>query len=98
MFTLPDRLMSDNAMSCIDSAAAALAESAETQFVVDAKALSQFDSAALAVLLDLRRKAAAVGKQIVLQHVQPRLVELATLYGVSRVLGLPTGKADFASV
>lgn len=89
MFALPKRLMSDNAMNCIDQAAVAMAQSPDAEFVVDAQSLDQFDSSALAVLLDLRRRAAALGKRIVLQSVQPRLLELANLYGVSRVLGMP---------
>lgn len=89
MFSLPDRLMSDNAMTCIDQAVAALSQSPDAEFVVDAHSLAQFDSSALAVLLDLRRRAAALGKKVVLQSVQPRLVELANLYGVGRVLGMP---------
>ena len=88
MYELPSRLTSDNAMMCVEQAAAALVQSAETEFVVNAKALEQFDSSALAVLLDLRRRAASLGKRIVLHSVQPRLAELANLYGVSHVLGL----------
>lgn len=88
MYELPSRLTSDNAMVCAEQAAAALVQSAEAEFVVNAMALEQFDSSALAVLLDLRRRAASLGKRIVLHSVQPRLAELANLYGVGRVLGL----------
>jgi phospholipid transport system transporter-binding protein len=88
MYELPSRLTSENAMLCAEQAAAALVQSAGAQFVVNAKALQQFDSSAIVVLLDLRRRAASLGKQIVLHSVQPRLADLANLYGVSRVLGL----------
>lgn len=87
MFELPTRLMSDNAMVCVEQASDALAKSAEIDFVVNARWLAQFDSSALAVLLDLRRRAASIGKRIVVHSVQPRLIELASLYGVSKILG-----------
>ena len=88
MFALPDRLTRDNALVCMDQGAIALSQTNSSEFLIDGQALKQFDSAALAVLVELRRKAAAAGKKLVLLHVQPRLLELATLYGVSKMLGL----------
>ena len=94
MFALPDRLTRDNALVCMDQGALALAQTNTAEFLIDGQALTQFDSAALAVLVELRRKAAAAGKKLVLLHVQPRLLELATLYGVSKMLGLASNDVN----
>lgn len=50
--------------------------------VVDAGALQEFDSSALAILLACRREAGAAGKTFAVQGLPPRLRELASLYGV----------------
>lgn len=57
------------------------------QVVLDASALVKFDSSALAVLLQCRREATALGKSFVVQGLTPRLHELATLYGIADLLG-----------
>ena len=54
--------------------------------VVDASALQNFDSAALAVLLEFRRECLAVGKQFSVQNLSPKLADLATLYGIGELL------------
>lgn len=54
--------------------------------VVDGSALQQFDSTALALLLELRRHLLGRGQQLQLESVPPRLGELATLYGVDELL------------
>ena len=54
--------------------------------LVDASALSDFDSSALAVLLGLRRVAKAQGRSVLMQGMSARLSELATLYGVLDLL------------
>jgi phospholipid transport system transporter-binding protein len=54
--------------------------------LVDASALSDFDSSALAVLLGLRRVAKAQGRSVLVQGMSARLSELATLYGVLDLL------------
>jgi phospholipid transport system transporter-binding protein len=55
--------------------------------VLDASALSQFDSSALAVVMELRRVCKRTGKSLVVQGLPPSLVELATLYGVESLVG-----------
>jgi phospholipid transport system transporter-binding protein len=57
--------------------------------VADAAALTQFDSSALAVLLDCRREALALGKNFAVARLPARLRELATLYGVAELLPAP---------
>lgn len=54
--------------------------------VVDASALQDFDSAALATLLALRRWAQAQGRGLQMERVPARLAELVALYGVGELL------------
>ncbi|MFM2066256.1 MAG: hypothetical protein RLZZ584_1165 [Pseudomonadota bacterium] len=54
---------------------------------LDASALQHFDSSALAVLLELRRRAQARGCGVALGGLPPRLAELARLYGVAGLVG-----------
>lgn len=65
--------------------------------VVDASPLVDFDSAALAVLLQLRRQADAAGRGFELRGAPPKLVQLAQLYGVAGLLGLPAAEAQGAA-
>lgn len=57
--------------------------------LVDAASLQQFDSSALAVLLEFRRESLALGKQFVVRGLSPRLADLASLYGVADLLKPP---------
>ena len=54
--------------------------------VADASALQKFDSSALAVLLACRREALAADKTFSVQGLPPRLLQLATLYGVAELI------------
>jgi phospholipid transport system transporter-binding protein len=54
--------------------------------LLDASALTRFDSSALAVVLDLRRQALAQGRVLELVAAPARLMELAALYGVDELL------------
>lgn len=54
--------------------------------VADASALKQFDSSALAVLLECHRQALAAGKSFSVRGVPERLRELAGLYGVAELI------------
>ncbi|MDX5364073.1 MAG: STAS domain-containing protein [Pseudazoarcus pumilus] len=62
--------------------------------LVDLSAISGFDSAALALLLDWMRESAARGGRLTLAAVPPGLASLAQLYGVDELLspGEVTGK------
>jgi phospholipid transport system transporter-binding protein len=60
---------------------------------LDASALENFDSSALAVLLGLRRVLRAQGQSLQLLGMPPRLSELARLYGVLDLLQAPDGHA-----
>lgn len=80
-------------------AAAALAlldaEPAAGALHVDASALADFDSAALALLLHARRLAARRGQAFEIAGAPAQLVQLAQLYGVAGLLQLepPAGAA-----
>ena len=58
----------------------------ESGVVVDAGNLAQFDSAALAVLLECHRQANAWGRPFTLRNTPPKLEALAKLYGVDVLL------------
>jgi phospholipid transport system transporter-binding protein len=54
--------------------------------VLDAGALVQFDTSALAVLLALRRHCAGQGRRLQTVNFPPRLAGLAKLYGVEALV------------
>jgi len=82
---LPDELIHARATACLAQLTAAI--SAEASPVrVNAAALQRFDSSALAVLLELRRACARVGKTMVVQGLPNRLRDLAVLYGIEGLL------------
>ena len=56
------------------------------EVVADASALRQFDSSALALLLECRRHAQAAGKGFSVLSAPQRLRELAVLYGVLELI------------
>lgn len=69
----------------------------ESSVVVDARALSVFDSSALAVLLECRREALSEGKQFGVQGLPQALSAMATLYGVDALLEAPTAAPTAAA-
>ena len=56
--------------------------------LIDASALREFDSSALALLLEARRQAQAGGRAFEVHGAPPKLTQLARLYGVAELLGL----------
>ena len=56
------------------------------EVVLDATALTQFDSSALAVMLACRRAALAAGKTFAVHGLPARLGQLAGLYGVAELV------------
>lgn len=87
MLVLPTRLMQDDAPACMQMLRQGLeAQSASSSTVIDATALTQFDSSALAVLLECRRESSGLGRGFAIKGLAPRLRELATLYGVAGLL------------
>jgi phospholipid transport system transporter-binding protein len=61
----------------------------QPQLTIDASALQQFDSSALAVLLAGMREAQALGGQLQVQGLPARARSLVQVYGLTEVLQLP---------
>lgn len=89
VLTLPPTLTLATATACLRELGAALL-SESTVVEVDATPLVQFDSAALAVLLALRRQALTRGRTFRLLGCPSRLVDLAGLYGIAELLSAPS--------
>ena len=86
MVVLPEELTHAHAPACVRMLAQALRSEPGPHAVADATALRHFDSSALAVLLECRREALAMGKTFAVSQLHPRLRDLAGLYGVSELL------------
>jgi phospholipid transport system transporter-binding protein len=86
MLVLPDQLTHGTATACCRMLAQALRSDPSPRAVADASALRAFDSSALAVLLECRREALALGKTFAVSNLHPRLHALAALYGVGELL------------
>lgn len=91
---LPAVLTHAQAMACEGALAAQWPKPSEQpQVWVDASALQQFDSSALAVLLSCQRRAEASGQSVHFSAAPARLLQLARLYGVAELLKLQTAVA-----
>jgi phospholipid transport system transporter-binding protein len=86
MLVLPPKLTHDEAPACVLMLRQGLAGQTGSSTVVDAGALAQFDSSALAVLLECRRESSALGRGFAVKGLPSRLRELASLYGVAGLL------------
>lgn len=86
MLVLPEAITQANTVACLAALSNALAQEASADVVVDAARLSRFDSAALALLLELRRNALKMGKSFAVQGAPQRLQDLADLYGITELL------------
>jgi phospholipid transport system transporter-binding protein len=81
---LPARITVREASAAVRTLAPELARQPAGAVVdVDASGLQQFDSSALAVLVDLHRQAAAGGRSLHIGGLPRRLGELARVYGVA---------------
>jgi phospholipid transport system transporter-binding protein len=90
MLVLPTELTQTQATAClrmlVQGLRSASGQGGDDLVVVDATALSRFDSAALAVLLELRREALSLGKRFAVRGLPTQLGNLAALYGVAELL------------
>ena len=89
MLNLPATLTHDQALETALGLQSQVASQAQA-VVLDASALTQFDSSALAVVLACRRAAMASGKTFAVQCLPARLVQLAALYGVAELVPAAT--------
>lgn len=83
---LPERLTLEQAVPMLAQLRAALQRQAGPAAVLDASALRECDSSAVAVLLELRRVLQQQGKALQLQGGPQRLRDLVVLYGVQELL------------
>ena len=86
MLVLPAVLTLGQATACRAMLLQTLRAQNRPEVVVDATALQQFDSSALAVLLDCRRACLASGRAFRVHGLSPRLRQLAGVYGVADLL------------
>ncbi len=97
MLLLPARLTAHEARDTMRMLKQALQqEGGESAVVVDAGPLQHFDSAALAVLLEVDRLAEAWGRQFSIRSAPAKLAALAKLYGVDALLLRPEAAAAAA--
>ena len=85
MLTLPAKLTHDDAGALVRSLKSQIALQPGA-IEVAAGQLSEFDSSALAVLLECRRAATGAGKRFAVIQMPSKLVQLANLYGVEPLL------------
>jgi len=83
MLALPAKLDIAEAGAALPALAAQLAQSSGA-LIVDASALKDFDSSAIATLLELRRR--APGRAFSVSGAPSAMVELAAMYGVAELL------------
>jgi len=91
LLKLPAALTHNQASAVARHLKAALRAAAadKAPVIADASEMTQFDSSALAVLLDCRREALALGRTFCVQGLPPRLRQLAGLYGIAALIPSP---------
>ena len=89
MLSLPASLTMERASEALRGLAEGIENEAGPVVVVDASALAELDTSAVATLLECRRVAQTNGRCIELRNVPPRLADLARLYGVAELIGIP---------
>jgi phospholipid transport system transporter-binding protein len=88
MLALPQTLTLAVARDTLKMLSQSLQREPGDALAVDASALRQFDSAALAVLLECRRLAQAWGKRFEVHAAPQKLRDLAQMYGVQELVAL----------
>lgn len=89
MLLLPSTLTLRESRDTLRMLSQALQGEAAGEVVIDASPLQQFDTSALAVLLECERLAQAWGKTFSVRQPPPKLTALAKLYGVDQLLFAP---------
>ncbi|WP_022982441.1 lipid asymmetry maintenance protein MlaB [Ideonella sp. B508-1] len=96
MLHLPAQITLSEARQVRDTLLSQIHAETGAELVLDASALTQVDSATLAVLLACRRQAPA--RRWVIQGAPAQLSDLARLYGVDSLLGLQARAAQSSGV
>lgn len=97
MLLLPATLTLRESRDTLRLLSQALQGERDGEVVVDASPLQQFDTSALAVLLECRRLAQASGRPFRISHAPDKLAALAALYGVDELLIAPTPVPEAAA-
>ncbi len=95
MLTLPATLTMAEANAALEALIAGIEAETGAAVTIDASALTQLDTSAVAALIECRRLAMAKGLRFELRGVPQRLADLASLYGVHDLVGIePTAVAS----
>jgi len=86
VLVLPATLTHREASACLRMLEQSLKKVTAPQVVVDASALTAFDTSALAVLLECRREALGEHKTFAVKDLPQALVGMSKLYGVDGLL------------
>ncbi len=86
MLELPDSITHNNAPDCLTLLQRQIVSEPTQAVQVNAAGLQHFDSAALALLLELRRTALQIRQPFAVQAMPGRLADLARLYGIAELL------------
>ena len=88
MTSLPASLTLKDAQSVLESLRQSFAADSGEVWHIDASAVTQLDTSALAVLLECSRIAAAARRKVQIVNPPARMSDLAHLYGVDGLLGV----------
>ena len=98
---LPERATFIDAPALLQTVQQALGDGTTGAVRVDASKLQAFDTSALALLMHTSRLSRAAGRPFEVVGAPPKLVQLASLYGVEALLSLspagPSGPASAAA-
>lgn len=83
---IPERLTVESASSALVNLRTSLSSASSSVVSLDASGMKDFDTSAVAVLLELRREMLAHGKDIQIRNWPDRLTALVRLYGVDELL------------
>ena len=89
MLMLPITITMRESSDTMRLLAQSLRDGNDAEVVVDAAPLRQFDTSALAVLLEVRRQAQAWSRPFSVRNAPQKLASLAQLYGVGDLLFTP---------
>lgn len=93
MLMLPEKLTLSEATDTLRMLEQTLQHEGKEPLEVDASGVTDFDSAALAVLLECRRLAQAWERPFIVRGAPGPMRALATLYGVAELLALEPAAA-----
>lgn len=86
MLLLPATITLHESRDTLRLLAQALQDEKDGEVIIDASPLQQFDTSALAVLLECRRLSQAWGRPFSVRNAPQKLSSLAKLYGVGELL------------